>query len=113
MSVRDDLADAASTVDGVQVDPYYVQTMQLGTGMVRLDRTDYPDKFGGICVWQVVIILTTDVAAAEKWLEAHQGALVAALRPEMTVRSVTQQQLPLDGGQLVPAVFIEGTREEE
>lgn len=112
MSVREDIAAAASAVEGVDVSPYFRQTTRIGQGLVRLDRTDYPNPLGGIDTWQVVIFLPSDLTAAEKWLESKRGALRDQLGAVMIVRRITPGQLALDSG-TVPVVFIEGQREEE
>lgn len=111
MTVRTQLAAAATTVAGVNVAAYFRQTTKAGTGMVRLGRIDYPNTLGGVVTWQVVILLPTDLAQAEKWMEAKVPALVAALGVHMTVQRVTPTQLVLETG-TVPTVFIEGQREE-
>lgn len=111
--VRQLLADAASSVDGIKVSPYFRQGTRAGDGMVRLDRTvRAANNFGYINTWQVIVMLPQDLAAAEKYLEQHASALVEALGEVMVVASVTPQQLALDTG-LVPCVFIEGNREQE
>lgn len=112
MTVREELATAASTVDGIKVNPYYLQTTKAGTGMVRLDRIDYPDVFGGLVTWHVLVVLPGDIAQAEKYLEDKGPALVAALSEHMAVRTVTPQQIQIEGAQIVPVVVIAGTREE-
>ena len=109
-SVRESLADAASTVDGISVTPYFRQSTKPGDGYVRLDRTNRDSTgFGFINVWQVLIILPGDLAGAEKFLEARVEALLEALNEEVIVISVTPQQLVLDTGTL-PVVVIEGNR---
>lgn len=112
MTARDDIAAAASSVDGINVTPYFRQTTQPGQGLVRLDRTDYPDRLGGIDTWQAVIFLPSDRTAAEKYLEEKKGPLRDALAQVMMIRRISIEQLALDTG-TVPVVFIEGQREEE
>lgn len=115
-AVRTALATAANTVDGIHVSPYRRQVSSPGEGMVRMDRTDYPDPFGGMVTWQVLIVLPQDEATAEVWLEDHQDELVDALSPEMTVRSVIPKELVTQTRPTltsVPVVVIEGDRERE
>lgn len=117
-AARTAIATAASTVAGINVSPYYRQISGTGEGMVRMDRTTYPDPFGGIVTWQVLIVVPQDVVAAERWLEAHQDELVDALSPEMTVRTVTPKELVTPQAKPGPAlvtsvVVIEGDRERE
>lgn len=112
-AVREALATAANTVDGVNVTPYYRQATTPGQGMVRFDRTDYPNPFGGLTTWWVVVVLPQDMGAAEKWLDKNGSALRGAVAEELAVRSMYPQQLALTDGSAVLAVVIEGQREEE
>jgi hypothetical protein len=108
--VRTAIANAASTVEGVNCSPYFRQTTKPGDAQVRLDRMDRDDTgFGFMAVWQVVVMLAQDLQTAEKWLDEHIDSLVAAIREEMVVTTVTPQQLALDTG-LVPCVVIQGNR---
>jgi hypothetical protein len=107
------LAFAASTVAGVSVQPYYGDATKPGSGYVERARTDYPNRFGGVVTWTVVVVLAVDVAAAEQWVDANQLALVGALAQEMTVTAARYERLALDNGSTLPALFIDGTREEE
>ena len=110
--VRQALADAANTVEGITVAPYFKQTTKPGSGMVRRDRTEYPTPFGGLVTWQVLVFLPQDLAAAEKYLDEKGPQLAQALSPQMSVSAVEAQQLALDTG-AVPIALIQGTREEE
>jgi hypothetical protein len=109
--VRRAIADAASSVTGIDVSPYFRQTTKAGSGMVRLDRTEYPNKLAGVVTWQVIVLLPQDIATAEKWLDANGSALREAVGTELQVRSLTPQQLAIDTG-TVPCVVLEGLREE-
>ncbi|KHL18539.1 hypothetical protein CLV56_4005 [Mumia flava] len=113
-TVRQALATAASTVDGVDVSPYFRQTTKPGSGMVRYDRTAYPQgtNFGGLITWQVVIFLPQDQATAEKFLDEKAPLVVAALASHMRITDVITQQLALESG-TVPIALIQGNREEE
>lgn len=110
--IREAIAAAASTVEGVNVSPWYRQSVKAGDGCVRYDRTNYPDPFGGLVTWQVVITLPSDLAAAEKWIAAHGSDLRTAVSEELMVRSMTAVQLAIDSG-TVPSIVIEGQRAEE
>lgn len=116
-AIRTALAAAASTVDGVHVTAYYRQVPKTaGQGMVRLDRTTYPDPFGGITTWQVLVALPQDEATAEKWLEAHQDDLYDAVSEELMIRTVIPKELIQRVGSenvSVPVVVIEGERGPE
>ena len=111
-AVRQAIAEAATTVDGINVTPYFRQTTKAGEGMVRHDRTAYPNRFGGVVTWQVLVLLPQDIAAAEKYLEDKAPALLEAVSDHLVITSMAPQQLALDTGQ-VPCVVIEGHREEE
>jgi hypothetical protein len=110
--IRQALADAASSVEGINCRPNFVQSTRPGDAMVRLDHIDYPNAFGGIRTWQVAVILPQDYAAAEKFLDEKTPDLIAALGPHMQITRVTPAQLALDTA-TVPVVFIEGAREED
>lgn len=117
-AIRTAIAAAASTVDGVNVTPYFRQVARPGEGVVRKDRTTYPDPvpFGGIDTWQVLIVIPQDLATSERWLEDHQDALVDALEAELIIRSVTPKELVTTPGPnptTVPVVVIEGDRGPE
>lgn len=111
--VREALANAANKVDGITIHPYYTQTTDPGSGIVTLARIAYPNKFGGMVTWQVLILLPQDLATAEKYLESKVPSVVAELGPEMTVTSVTPQEVVFDTGVKLPCAVIEGTREED
>ena len=111
--VRQALADAASSLDGINVTPYFRQTTKPGEGMVRLDRMNRAaNGFGFMCTWQVIVLLPQDIATAEKYLDQRISDLVEAVSEELVVTSVAPQQLTLDTG-TVPCIFIEGNREQE
>ena len=116
-AIRTAIATAASTVDGVTVTPYYRQVMTPGQGMVRMDRTVYPDPFGGITTWQVCIVVPQALADSEKWLEAKQDELVDAIGSELIIRTVIPKELVVQDPQKnpvsVPVVVIEGERGPE
>lgn len=112
MSARDEIAAAANTVAAISVRPHYRQSTKPGEGWVRLDHTDYPDKFGGLVTWQVLVILPQTIGDAEKWIETNQKPLVTALRDALIVRSARPAELAIDSG-TVPVLLIEGQREED
>lgn len=69
-AVRQALADAANTVAGIKAHPYYTEGTAPGTAHVQLDRIEYPNPFGGVAHWRVVVLLVAeDYAASEKYLE--------------------------------------------
>lgn len=112
-AVRKALAAAAETVAGIKCSPYFMQTTKTGSGMVRLDRTEYPNRFGGICFWQVLIILPQDIASAEKYIEDKQPELHEAITEQLVITVITPQEIVLNDGVRLPCLVIEGHREEE
>lgn len=111
MTARDDIARAASAVDGISAHPYYVQATQAGTAYLQLDRIEYPNPFGGVCFWNLVVLLPQDLASAEKYIELNVPLVVEAISQHMVVTSVRPQQLNTGAG-VLPCVFISGHREE-
>lgn len=114
MSVRDDIAAAASTVEGVNVSPSYRQVSEPGTGFLQLVSTTRDDTgLGWLDTWHVVIALSQDWPTAEAWVDSHRFALITALDSEVLVTGVTPQQIQLDSGPVIPCVVVEGSRESE
>jgi hypothetical protein len=111
--VRELLAAAASTVEGINCDPYYRQSPKSGDAMVRRAGTVYPpNSFGGVVTWQVLVVLPQDLRAAQMFLDDVIPLVAVAISPELDVTSVTPQQLAF-ADTLVPGAVIEGKREEE
>lgn len=104
------LAAAASSVDGIDVEPQYRQRMRQGSGWVRLDRIEYPDPFGGVAWWDVVVVCPQDQERAAVFMDEHVGALVEALGEEMTVTGVVPYAVDLAEVGRVPGFIIEGHR---
>lgn len=111
-AVRQALATAANTVDGVDVSAYFKQNARPGAGSVRFGLETYPNPFGGLITWQVLVNLPQDLAEAEEWIDGHRAALVAALQPELIVQRVLTQQLVLAKDRTQPVLVVEGIREE-
>lgn len=110
--VRQAIADACNSVEGVKVSAYFRQDPNPGTGLVRFGGTNRPNRLGGLNTWQVVIFVSQDIADAERWIDGHVPQLLDALEPEMGHPLAAEpQQLALDTG-TVPVVVIQGTREE-
>lgn len=110
MTVREDIATAASSVAGVNVTPYYRQNLKVGSGFVRLDARTRPDNgLGWLDTWQVWIAIPADIEAAEKWIEGKQDALLAALDAEMIVSSLTPSDLTI-GQTTTPGIVVSGVR---
>lgn len=112
-AVRQLLADAASEVQGLSISPYFSQlNIKPGHGFVRIDRIEYPNRFGPIFRWSVVTVLPGDSAKAEKYIDETVPALVDALSPHLAVDEARPQQLSITDVGLLPCVFINGHREE-
>lgn len=112
MSVRDDLAAAVSSVTDCTGHGHYVQTTRPGAVLVRLNRTEYPNRFGGVAFWDLYVIGPQDQGAAERYFEAVVPELRAALEPVLAVTSVTYQRTDFGEG-AIPTAVISGHREEE
>lgn len=111
-AIRAALASAASSVEGLVGLPYFVVSTNPGNVLVRYDRTDYPNRFGGVVHWSLVLVLPQDQAAAEQYLEAKGPALRDALAADLVVTTVTTQLIDFGAGAVPCAVFT-GHREEE
>ncbi len=110
--VRQEIATALSSVDGITAHPYFVQATEPGTALVRLDRVEYPNPFGGVAHWNIVVLLPQDLEAAEKYVEDKVPAIRVAIESLIFVTQVRPQRLDLPGVGVVPCVFITGHREE-
>lgn len=107
---RGDLAAAASSVEGVNVTPNYRQITKPGQGCIRFGRqTADSNGFGFVTTWQVWIVLPTDVALAETWIDTHLEQLHAALKREWVGVSVTPAE-SVFGTTSVNVLILEGTR---
>lgn len=112
-AVRNALAAAANTVVGISCQPYFVQSTESGVAMVRLDRIEYPNPFGGVCHWNVIVLLPQDQEAAEKYIDAKIPAVRDALAEQLVITQVQPQRLDIPGVGVLPCVFINGHREQE
>ncbi|GAA5153826.1 hypothetical protein GCM10023340_36430 [Nocardioides marinquilinus] len=113
MSTRTELATAANGVEGLTATPYFTSGTRAGTVWIRLDRIEFPDRFGGIAHWNVVLVLPQDQAESERYFEATTPALREALADHLVVTSVTPQRLQLDGVGPLSVAFINGHREAD
>ncbi len=112
-TVRTAIASAASTVEGITCHPYYVQSPEPGSASIRLDRIDYPNVFGGVCHWNVVVILPQEQAAAEKYIDTKVPLIRSAIEEHIVITQVQPQRLDIPGVGILPCVFINGHREQE
>lgn len=110
-AVRHEIAEAVQAA-GLTCTPYFRQTTTAGTACVRRGETTYPNRFGGIVTWEVVISLAQDVAAAEKFIDEKSPAIRTALADVFTVRRVYPARATYDTAQ-TNLLVIEGTREED
>lgn len=113
LAVRQALATAATAVADVDCDPHFIQSTRPGSAMVRLDRIEYPNAFGGICHWNVIVMLPQDQAQAEQWIDNHKTALREAIAEELVITSIQPQRLETKTAGVLLCVFINGHREEE
>ena len=111
--VREALATAASSIPGIKCLPYFVQSTEPGAAMIRLDRIEYPNPFGGVCYWNVIIMLPQDQAAAESFLDQKIPAIREAIAEHIVVTQIRPERLDLPGVGVLPCVFINGHREQE
>jgi hypothetical protein len=111
---RAEIATAASTVDGVNVSPYFRQVTKAGQGFIKLDRIEYPDRIarvnGGIAHFVLWVILPADVAQAEQRAEELEPLLRNAIGRAWSVDSAQLADLQMDSGTL-PVLQLTGHRE--
>lgn len=108
--LRNEIAAAASLVDGVTVKPYYRQTAKPGDGWVSLQRLDRDDSgLGFMALWAVMVVLPQDLKAAEVWIDDHADAIAEALGHALVVSAVVPSSLTW-GGNPVPGLVFEGYR---
>lgn len=113
MSTRAEIAAAAGSVEGITGHEYVVGATDPGTVYPRLDRIEYPNAFGGVAHWSVVLVLPQDLAQAERYVEDKLPALKEALDPHIVITAVLLQRLQLDGVGVLPVAFINGHREAD
>lgn len=111
-AARQELAAAASTVTGITGHPKYVQTTRPGSVLVRRNRTEYPNRFGGVAFWDLYVVGPQDFGASETYFETVVPQLVEALAPVLAVTVVTYQLTDFGQGS-IPTAVISGHREEE
>jgi len=111
MTAREEIATAASTVDGVSVTPYYRTPLPM-KGYVRLALSSPDSAFPKEMVdtWEVVIPIGQDPVQAEKKIDDIRGALLDALRPVLYITGLEPVTLTYDGAQIT-ALSITGTKE--
>jgi hypothetical protein len=111
MSAREDIATAASTVVDVEVDPWPQQHTKAGKGYVAWAGAARDDSgFGFMDQWVVYIVLPTPIVEAEEWIESHRDGLVAALKHELVITTLTPVRLSMDDLGDVNALSLTGAR---
>lgn len=112
MTAREEIAEAASTVSGVHVTPYFRQLTKAGEGFVSMGPRQRGDNgFGYVVTWIVLVALPQDLKAAEVWLDANLEPLMAAIDTEILVQSATPDTFTFRDGATTNAVAITGVRE--
>lgn len=114
-ATRQEIAQAATVPGVVNCTPRYRQSLKPGDEFVKLgQRVRASNGFGYIDTWQVWLALPQDIGAAEKWIDDHLDALVAALNDARVflrdVETVTPAELVL-GAVAVNGLILEGARE--
>lgn len=111
---RHAIAGVCNTIEDVDVSPHFRQEPGLGTGFVQWMGTRWPNKFGGVDTYRVVIYLGQDVEVADRFIDQKVPQIMAALiasRDLPEPLTAAPMQYPLDSG-VVSVVVIEGTRED-
>lgn len=111
MSARQAIADAASTLDVIDVTPTYRQSTKVGTGFVRLAQVVLAEnELDYIGTFDVHIHAPQDLAEAEKWIATHEAAIVTALSTAMHVQSWEPQSVVYPDATNLNDLVITGTR---
>lgn len=111
--VRQQIADAANTVAGLNVHPYYRQGGKAGAGNIQVERIDFPNPFGGIIQWGVIVLLPVDVASAQKRADELIPLLWPALSEALAVDSITFGTTSQDNISGQPCLLVTGHRAME
>jgi hypothetical protein len=85
-----------------------------GDAWPLVTRIDYPNRFGGVVFWEVLVVLHADVATAEMLMDTHIPAVRTALvrNRDLVITSVTPRLLQFEQGSALIVAVIAGTREE-
>ncbi|HEY9415284.1 MAG TPA: hypothetical protein VIQ30_11025 [Pseudonocardia sp.] len=119
-TVRQELADAVSTIDGITCFPNY-KDGKPGTAYVEFLRTEYPPVhgvLGGEDYWGIVVVLPDDLAAAQQFMDTHRGPLRQALMPAagpkwLIVTQIRPALVALPDNPSTKTMVVEGHRAEE
>lgn len=113
MTAREDIAAAANVLDGIEIAPYYELVSTPGQGWVELLRTDYPNTLGGEDYWGVVVVLPTELKAAQRFMDQYRHQLWNALGEAMVVTQTRPEQIAQPDNPIIKCMVIEGHREAE
>ena len=112
MGAREDIAAAASGVDGVECSEFYSGATKPGSAWVERARTTYDPglhpSYGAKPFWRVRVVMPQDIPKAERWIEDNQDTLVAALHEAMAVTTATPETLTLADNQSMKVLTIDG-----
>lgn len=110
MGAREDIATAASSIEGIEVSAQYRQSLTPFYGFVKWSARNRDDSgLGWMDTWQVWLALPQDVKTSEAWLTDNLDALVSAVDDEVVVTTAIPADLVLEGGS-TNGLIIEGTR---
>jgi hypothetical protein len=113
VSTRTEIVAALQGLDGITAHEHVVATLEPGTAYARLDRIEYPNRFGGVAFWNVVLVLPQALPDAERFLEQHLHPVKDALSPVLPITSVVPQRLEIPGTATVTVAFFNGHREAD
>ena len=119
-TVRQELADAVSAVDGITCFTHY-KDGKAGTAWVEYLRTDYPPThgvLGGEDYWAVVVVLPDDLEAAQRFVDQYRDPVRKALMPVagtkwLIVTQVRKELIAVPDNPSIKTMVVEGHRAEE
>lgn len=112
MTAREEIAAAASTVDGITCTPYYTGADAVGAAYVELLRDEDDNRYAGVTFWAVRVNVPDDTAQAQQFYETHRRPLKEALWASgalIVTGSHPEIQLPTDGP-ATKVMVVEGHR---
>lgn len=112
-NVRQAIADAANTVEGIHVHPYYRQGGKAGNGNIQISHVNFPNPFGGIVTWDVVILLPVDIESAQKRADELLPLLWPALSQALAVDDISFGTTSQDNRSGQPCLIATGHRAME
>lgn len=112
VTAREEIAAAASTVDGITCTPYYAGADGTGAAYVELLRDEFDNRYAGVTFWAVRVNVPDDTTQAQQWYETHRKPLTEALwdaRALVVTGTHPEIQLPTDGP-ATKVMVVEGHR---